>query len=366
MHASLLLSLALSALPHSKLGAYIHDASSADSAKILSACPRVALFVLPSSAAPGTIAALASTCPDTEVVVRVGLAGVKYDTSQAASQAALDYWNRINGSLAGLLPSTVSWLEGPDGLENLPDWTADAAAAAWVADFLAAFADRADAAGYRPLVGAIPSGSPKLAGEVSASSANLFEPIAKAMKAKSYRWGWSYHSFSTDLSQDAAQEAPGSLRYRRIRSECGLQGIPLVISAAGQAAPGWLSRGTSESAYLGWLRWFDARLHEDPDVQGAALFQFGGTAAALSGFALAQVCDELVSLVAAPGPDAGSAPPPDAGGQDDAGKKTTGNTIPGGSHGTPVEPDKGCSTAGVGATPCLAALVLYALWRRRL
>jgi len=365
MHASaLMLSLALSALPYSKLGGYFYDPGTATASKVLAACPRVVVFVLPNASAIAEISSLASRCPASKIVVRVDVTGVKYDTTMGATQSALDYWNHINGSLAGLSTYDVGFVEGPSELENLPDWTGDATVAKWVADFTSAFADHVNAAGFHPLVGAIPSGAPKLAGETGATSTNLFKPIATAMKAKTYPWGWSYHAFSASLSMDEATEAPDSLRYRRIRTECALEGIPLIITEAGQAAPGWRYRGTLDQTYLDWFAWFDERLHEDADVVGAALYQFGGTSH--TSFELDTIAAGLAALIAAPAPDAGPGKPRDAGvvAGKDAGK-TGGSSGPRGGGGTPVEPDNGCSTAGLGTAPALASLLAYALWRRR-
>ncbi|MGC4122197.1 MAG: hypothetical protein QM765_47975 [Myxococcales bacterium] len=176
-------------------------------------------------------------------------------------------------------------------MDNLPDRTGNAAAAQWAAKFFAHFADLADAAGYPPLIGAIPSGKPALSGELGSGSENLFEPIATAMKAKSYRWGWSYHAFSTYLAHDSVLEAATTLRYRRIVSECGLELVPLVITATGQAG-GWLNSSTSATAYLEWLDWLDAQLKQDGVP--AALFQFGDTA---SQYELAGIADGLVNLL---------------------------------------------------------------------
>lgn len=376
--ATVALSLALSALPYSKLGAQFHDSGTTAAAKVLSACPRVAVFVVPQVAAINAISSLTTQCPEAKVVVRFEVPGVKYTTAMDASQSALDFWNKILGNLAGLSPYTVSYVEGPNELENLPDWTGDANAAAWVADFYSAFADHVNTAGFHPLVGAIPAGAPKLAGELSATSANLFKPIATAMKAKSYPWGWSYHSFSAALSKDEATEAADALRYRRIRTECGLEGKPLVVTAAGQAAPGWLTAKTLPATYLDWMGWFDARLHEDADVVGAALYKLGGTTD--TSFSLDSLADSLATLIEAPPPDAGTAASTDAGTSalSDASAPASGDASaprdaskgggsggPPGGGGTPVEPDEGCSTAGLGAAPALGSLVVYALWRRR-
>jgi MYXO-CTERM domain-containing protein len=365
---ALLLSLTLAATTNSKLGGYFARSDAADSHKVVAACPRLAVFVLPDAWAINAIVSLASNCPDTKVVVRVR-STKKFTVADDPVQAATAYWNTINGDLATVTGRGV-WLEGPNEVENIPDWTGSAANAEWAAKFFAGFADLASGAGYAPIVGAIRSGSPKLAGELTAGSENLFKPIATAMKAKAYPWGWSYHAFSAELVHSSFAEADTTLRYRRIRTECALQGIPLFITAAGQGAPGWLKAGTTPAAYLEWMDWLDARLEEDSDVQGAALYQFGGTAGTEPDYALASVADGLVALLASTAArDAGiDAEPPDASSKPAAGRDASsggGGHIPPGGGGVPAPERQGCSTVGAGSGTALAALAAYLFRRRR-
>lgn len=362
MHATVLLSVALSALPASKLGAYVVEALGPGAGEILAACPRVVLYQLPSATAVNSLDALHASCPETQIAVRVHTPGLAYDTTKDAATSADGYWNLINGSLAGTSPLVVRWIEGPWEVEALPDWTADETAAAWVATFYSKLADRISAAGYEPLVGSIPAGKPKLAGELGAGSPNLFKPIADAMKAKTYAWAWSYHAFSTDLSQDATKAAADSLRYRRIRDECDLRAVPLILSAAGQE-PAWKLGATSAQAYLDWLFWLDDRLREDGTVVGSALYQFGGTTGVPLGYSLQDLAADLASHLKSPGSDAGDGDggPGDAAAPRDAAKSGGTNT----SHGVSVEDSGGCATAGVQAAPAVALLLGLALWIRR-
>lgn len=368
MNASLIaLSLALAASP-SRLGGYFADSDSVAAQKIYQACPRVALFVLPDAMVLNAINTLVSSgCAQTQIIVRVSEARSFLPTDDPA-QSALTYWNRINGSLTPVTGRNL-WLEGPVESEVVPDWSASEANAQWAAKFFSRFADYASNAGYKPIVGGIASGAPKLAGELSAGSENLFKPIATAMKAKTYTWAWSYHSFSKDLSRSSADEAGTTLRYRRIAQECGLGGTSLFITAAGQASPGWLKAGTTATAYLEWLDWFDARLSED-GVGGAALYQLGGTAGTQADFELATLADGLVALLKSGPRDAGVDAPPatalDGGTVPPAGKDASsgGQHLPPGGGGTPAPERTGCSSAGVGST-ALFALAAYLFGRRR-
>jgi hypothetical protein len=177
------------------------------------------------------------------------------------------------------------------------------------------------------------------------------------------------------LSQDAAAAAADVLRYRRIRDECLLNGIQLVITEAGQAAPGWKQRGTPDATYLQWMKWFDARLDEDAQIAGATLYQFGDRGT-LANFDLTSLSSDLATYLSqsTSACDAGCAGPSDggtgdAGARQDGGGPGSGVGPPGPSSGSPDTGFNtcGCHSASAGGLAALlpAALALSSNRRRR-
>ncbi|HEX7622051.1 MAG TPA: Synerg-CTERM sorting domain-containing protein, partial [Anaeromyxobacteraceae bacterium] len=177
--------------------------------------------------------------------------------------------------------------------------------------------------------------------------------IATAVAARVPSWAWSYHAFSTGLTQSVATESSTTLGYRTIRNGCAnLTGIPIYLTQAGRAAGSWTT------ADLSWLAWLDARLAEDGEVFGAALFEAGGTDRSL-----APIVTQLAAFLQNPSaPDGGT---PDAGA--DAGQGgiagNGGGFVPGGPPGN--YPKSGCASAGAGAGLALLAAVTPLLLRRR-
>ena len=194
-----------------------------------------------------------------------------YTPADDPAASANDFWNKMAAqglSLAGP-PSNIDWLEGPNELDNLPNWYNDATAASWVASFWSTLADLMHNAGYNPLVASLVGGQP--------SPVAMFAPLATAMKSKSYKWGWGYHSYTFTASTDVGTENAYALYYRQVRDQNGLAGIPLVLSEGGYLTPsstGWQGQLTS-AEYLSWLKWFDAQIKSDPEVLGFTIFQVG-------------------------------------------------------------------------------------------
>ncbi|MGI5862967.1 MAG: MYXO-CTERM sorting domain-containing protein, partial [Myxococcales bacterium] len=364
----------LGGLSASKLGPHVMSNPSDSSAvAVLNECPRLAKWISRAGEVAPAIGEYRVRCPGAAVVVRVDVQLAEpYHATASAEAAADDYWRRMLSGLAGLDAQWVDWLEGPNEEEAMPGWTRDPAKAAWYAEFWSRLADLMTQSGFAPLVGAIPMGEPALGNELEPRSPNLFKPIAEAMKAKPYRWGWSYHAYSRNLSRDFCAELDRTLRYRRIRDECGLEGVPIVLSEAAMAAPGWLASGTSNEAYMEWLRWLDARAREDSEVLGVALFQFGDKTTAKD-FDLAKLEDELVAHLRSP-PEPGERPDPDTCAPADPTDPTDpGDDGPSGGTGAgggmrPGVWDEGngcgCSSSGTSSLLLLASL-LFPLARRR-
>jgi hypothetical protein len=88
-------------------------------------------------------------------------------------------------------------------------------------------------------------------------------------------WWWSYHARSPTMTTNADREASTSLGYRRVRADCSLVGVPLLLTEAGPAGRGWRASDAE------WIAWLAARLAEDgdvpgtPGVKGAALVAVG-------------------------------------------------------------------------------------------
>ncbi len=364
-----LLALVLAAGP-SKLGPVVlTNPYDQGAAALLNHCPAVAAYVAPAPSLSDALVTLRNACRNTQIVVRVAVSA-KYDVAADPAASAKSFWLTMQGSLGGIQPATVDWLEGPHGFDNIPDWSKDATAAAWVATFWSNLADQMHASQFTPLVGSIPSGAPALNGEISAGSTNLFKPIAEAMAKKTYLWGWSYQAYSPTLKESAPLEAATSLRYRAIHDECALGSTPLVLTEAGEGpTTGWKAAATPGATYLAWLEWFDGQLYLDPYVQGAALFQLGNQGTYES-FDLSALSSDLGQWIqSAAFPDAGlvDGGPRDAGGGDggSSGGGGSGNTgVPSGSGYELPAKSCGCSGAGAAAAP-MAALAALALRRRR-
>lgn len=364
-----LLAVLLAAAPASKLGpAVLANPFDAGAALLLSRCPAVASFVAPAPSLGDAIVTLRSACPKTQIAVRVAVSS-KLDATSAPETAAQTFWSAMQqGGLGGIVPATVDWLEGPHGFDNVPDWSEDAAAAAWVAAFWSRLADLMHGSQFNPLVGSIPSGAPALDGELAAGSTNLFKPIADEMKKKTYRWGWSYQAYSPILSWETAVQAASSLRYRAIHDQCGLGEIPLILTEVGRGPMGWKEAGTSSATYLAWIEWFDGQLQLDSYVQGAALFQFGDQVASAT-FELGALALDLGRWIQSPSfPGAEVADAGSDGGQvssGDAGGGAASFSAPAQASGYDLPPASGCGCSSPGAAVPAAAAAALSLRRRR-
>jgi hypothetical protein len=267
----------------SKIGPHVLGSTTSTGVQtILDACPRVAKWMTPLGGAAQQIANYRSRCPGGIVVIRVYVSNgdASYSVSDNPQSSAENYWSKMQGGLAGIPPCHIDWLEGPNEVDNVPDWTQNFSAANWYASFCSRLADLMNAAGYHPLLGSLPVGSPKLASE-SPEGVNYFKPIADALKQKSYLWGWSYHAYTPDACKDNEHEKWYSLRFRTTRDECGLANVPIIFTEGGFDKGGGLTDGWSDNVtkdqYLDWLRWFDSQICGDREVLGETIFQLGET-----------------------------------------------------------------------------------------
>jgi hypothetical protein len=263
-------------LSSSKLGPHVLTVpNNAGTATILDACPRVAKWVAPDVGIDSEISSYKSRCPGGTVVLRVYVPGsvAAYSVADDPAASANDFWKKMStqGLSAAGSPSQIDWLEGPNELENLPNWYNDLTAANWVASFWSSLADLMNKSGYSPLVGSLVSGQP--------SPVTIFAPLATAMKSKAYKWGWSYHAYTFGATTSVSGESAYAHYYRQVRDQNSLAGIPLVLTEGGYLTPsstGWQGQLTKDQ-YLSWLKWFDTQMMQDPEVVGFTIFQVGNT-----------------------------------------------------------------------------------------
>lgn len=260
----------------SRLGPHVLGAANnAGAVTVLDACPRVAKWVAPTPGIDLAISNYKNLCPSGSVILRVYVSPsmAAYSTMDDPAASANDFWNKMSAQgLSAAGPSNlIDWVEGPNELDNLPNWYNDATTANWVATFWSTLADLMHNAGYNPLVGSLVAGQP--------SPATVFAPLAAAMKSKSYKWGWSYHSYTFGATMSVSSETAYALYYRQVRDQNNLAGIPLVLSEGGYlttSSTGWQGQLTNDQ-YLSWLKWFDGQMKQDPDALGLTIFQIGNT-----------------------------------------------------------------------------------------
>lgn len=302
----LLLAAALAAASGTKLGVYVAG-DDATSQALLAApgCPQLAVFPAATSSAV-QVSAFRGACPGSRVVAQVG------DPNMSVSAAVAEaYWSLWFTHLGNLGFGNFDAVEGPSEPLGM---TAEVAA------FWAAFASHVQTLPKIPVVGSLATGSP----------ASALCQTATAVSALGLPWAWSYHAFSTSLTQDVPTESATTLGYRAVRDGCNLAVIPIYLTQAGPAAGRSWQTGDSS-----WLAWLDGQLAADGAVVGAALYEAGGTDRSLG-----PVSAQLVSYL-------------------QGARATDGGT---GSPGFTREP--GCATAGAGYA-LLALLPLLWVARRR-
>ncbi len=302
----LLLAVALAAASGTKLGVYVAG-DDATSQALLAApgCPQIAVFPAATSSA-AQVNAFRGACPGSKVVAQVG------DPDMSVSAAIADaYWPTWFTVLGTLGFNNFDAVEGPSEPVGM---------ATDVAAFWNAFAVHVQQLPKIPVVGSLATGT------LAAS----FCPTAAAMAGLPLPWAWSYHAFSTSLTQDLPTETATTLGYRAIRDGCGLAGVPIYLTQAGP-----VSGRSWQTTDLSWLAWLEGQLAVDGAVVGAALYEAGGTDRSLG-----PISAQLVSYL-------------------QSARATDGGT---GSPGFTRE--SGCATAGAGYA-LLAILPLLWIFRRR-
>lgn len=267
--------------------------------RLVEHCPSVVKFMY--GQGHDRLDELQQSCPNTQTVLRVYVPQtVNYtlDDERTARAEADDFWNRLWNDLQHLSAaekSSLDWLEGPNEVDNLPDWYHNWDKAVNFAYFWDQLATHMHNNGFNPLVGSIAVGNPCMIGECPQSNRNYFQPVTDVIKAKhdqGWRIGWSYHGYSQFLVKNTDDEGEQSwtFRYRQTRAETGLEGIPIILTEGGQDTDrgrrdliigdsrcegqwGWQCRGTSAQDYMDWLAWFDRQMQSESDVLGATLYQ---------------------------------------------------------------------------------------------
>ncbi len=283
-------------LSSSKLGPHVLGASNnVGAGSILGECPRVGKWVAPSPGIDVAISSYKSRCPGAIVILRVFVptSMAAYSPTSDPAVSANDFWNKMStqGLSATGPANQIDWLEGPNELDNLPNWYNDLSTASWVSSFWSTLADLMHNAGYNPLVGSLVSRQP--------SPATVFAPLAAVMKSKPYKWGWDYHAYTFTATTSVNIEDAYALYYRKVRDQNGLTGIPIVLGEGEYLTPsstGWQGQLTNEQ-YLAWLKWFDAQMKQDLEVRGLTIFQIGNTTDWQS-FDLTPVAGELANYLA--------------------------------------------------------------------
>ena len=337
--------------------------SSAGSAGLVAACPRIAV-VETSSGGADLARSFLATCPGSEAVFQLPDSVERPPASSVedARFRAFLYWSSISAALTPLTATTSAseraavWLGGPAALDSFPSWRDDPACAAGAlfcaADYMGAFwaeLDRlARTAGFRGLV--LPPFSPRPGDRPDALCA-LFAGVERATAADV---AWTWDAVSPGLSQTAGAESTSTFGYRELRATCAAARVhPLLVRAS--VAGGWQSRATP-TGFMEWLRFLDREVDADPEpFLGVAVYGHG-TADAND---LAPVAAQLAAYLVDP------STPPDDGGGGSGGISPPGAppTEPGSNLGPDRGASGGCSTGG--GSLALVAFAPFALGRVR-
>src|SRR6266542_1655779 len=254
---SIVLALALAAttVSQSKLGVEVLGDDATSRALLAApACPRLVVVPLPLPTNVGAlVAGYRAACAGGAVIVQVGGKNQAVDAATVTNLWSNTWLQQVQ---AAALLFTVHGVEGPsEPAPTIPGTD--------LASFWAAFAQAVSGSGFLPVVGALPPGVP-------VGSPDPFCATVTAVRATLVPFTWSYHARSPTMTQDVPTESSTTLAYRKIASDCGLTGTTLYLTEAGRVTGPWLATDSS------WLTWFDARLQEDADAQGAALVEAGG------------------------------------------------------------------------------------------
>ena len=341
----LLLALTAAATLQTRLGVVVQG-DDATSRALLAACPRMAVFPLPSTTAPAQMAGYRQACPGGVVAVQL--------TGTAADVATLQalWFSTWLPQLLALDASQIDAVEGP------PD---SPASAATLVEFWTSFVQLVRGSGLGPLPVVDASAPLFRSAPADGGSEDGFCATARALRTAGGTWGWSWHAASPTTSTDPQVEAATTLAFRAVRDSCGLAGTPLFVTALRPSSRAWLASD------LSWLAFVDGQLALDSDLRGAAAFEAGAAGV----FDLSPISGALASYLANPQPvdggtpDGGTADGGTDGGGDGGAVDAGGGVVspvvtPGGPLSTSTQP-RGCSCSA----PGVAAVALAALLVRR-
>jgi len=325
-----LLALVLAASPSTKLGVYVAGDDATSRALLAGpGCPAVATFAVTSTTIPAAqVSAFRSVCPMSRIVAQVGDPGMSI--VGGTLDAEWPTWSTLLGMVGWV---NLDAVEGPSEPQG---------AAADLQSFWTGFAVDVQQNGKVPVVGSLATGT----------TSSAFCPTASAIAALGKSWTWSYHAFSTGLTESLATESATTFGYRAIRDGCGLAGIPIYVTQAGPA----IGRPWS-SGDITWLAWLDAQLAVDSEVVGAALYEAGAADRSLS-----PIATQLAAYLQNPTPSDGGTPDGGSDAGQSGGVASSDGTVPSGPPGN--YPKTGCATTGAGVA-LVALLPVLALTRRR-
>jgi len=208
-----LLALVLAASPSTKLGVYVAGDDATSRALLAGpGCPAVATFAVTSTTIPAAqVSAFRSVCPMSRIVAQVGDPGMSI--VGGTLDAEWPTWSTLLGMVGWV---NLDAVEGPSEPQG---------AAADLQSFWTGFAVDVQQNGKVPVVGSLATGT----------TSSAFCPTASAIAALGKSWTWSYHAFSTGLTESLATESATTFGYRAIRDGCGLAGIPIYVTQADRA-----------------------------------------------------------------------------------------------------------------------------------
>ncbi|MCX7996577.1 MAG: hypothetical protein N2691_02335 [Patescibacteria group bacterium] len=271
----------------SKLGIFLLSSFSDGARRLATYKPRVIKVMDPhiSQSLLDAVVKYRSTVPDGTVVLRISGRTPAFTIQDDPERSAERYYKeRIEPALNDLkaYKRFFTHIESPNEVENTPGWES-IEEVTWNGRFWERLVELYRDAGYKTCVGSIPVGNPGGSMEEIEQKMRAFLPALQA--ARDNGGALCYHAYTSEYGTDVGIENWWSLRHRILhmaytKADPTLEMLPVILSEAGvdrggdPVRDGWQARGT-ESQFIQWLAWFDARLREDPYVVGATLFQIG-------------------------------------------------------------------------------------------
>ena len=295
---------------------------------LLDICPAIAKWRFRANAAGHNLDGFASHCPQSALILEstfenFGARQLNEDPAQAALQA----WSEAATFQTQLTTRGDSlWLEGPNATA-LPSWQ-ETGAPNWLTTFWSALASMARESGVGLLV--------NLDGLMPEGDLDALDDLVTALEATGCRYG-----FARSLSIDTlcVGESHPALGFESILPRLPT-GRPVFLSRVEHAPlPATELHDCANDDYVTWLTWFDARLRQDPRVQGAALHDFGS--ASPSAHDALATC--LSAIVTATVPPSAFALPDCADESGDGSSEGSGETS---DHETPDDPPNTGSSMG--------------------